>query len=435
MRYRNIAAVAVSTAVVASLVAACSSGGSSSSGGSGGGGGGGGGGRGPINVVQGKDNNNVLPTIAQMWNKDHPNEKVTFKQQSDKADDQLQDLQQHFQAKDPSYDVVSVDVIWTAQFAAQGWIEPLKGQYAMTNQKDLLPATLKAATYAGNQYAAPSSSDGGMLYYRKDLVSTPPKTWDELIADCKKAPAGTGCYAGQYANYEGLTCNATEAINSAGGVVVKEDGKTPNVDTPEAKKGLDFLVNGFKQGYIPKDAISFQEEQSLNAFQSGKLLFLRNWPYAVSLLKTSGASKVKDKFDIAPLPGSGSGEHATQGASTLGGHSWAISVYGKHKATAHDFLVFSESDAVQRINLTKATLAPVITSLYSDPALAAKFTYLPILLKSIQTAIPRPVTPFYPAVTKAIETNVYAALQGQKSTDQALKDLQAAINTAASGGG
>jgi multiple sugar transport system substrate-binding protein len=90
---------------------------------------------------------------------------------------------------------------------------------------------------------------------------------------------------------------------------------------------------------------------------------------------------------------------------------------------------------VQRNNLTKATFAPVITSLYSDPALAAKFTYLPILLKSIQTAIPRPVTPFYPAVTKAIETNVYAALQGQKSTDQALKDLQAAINTAASGGG
>ena len=432
MRYRNIAAVAVSTAVVASLVAACSSGGSSSSGGSGGGGGGG---RGPITVVQGKDNNNILPTLAEMWNKDHPNEKVTFKQQSDSADDQLQDLQQHFQAKDPNYDVVSVDVIWTAQFAAQGWIEALKGDLAMSNQKDLLPAPLRAATYAGNQYAAPSSSDGGMLYYRKDLVPTPPKTWDELIADCSKKTAGMDCYVGQFKNYEGLTCNATEAINTAGGVVVKEDGKTPNVDTPEAKKGLDFLVNGFKQGYIPKAALSYQEEGSLNAFQSGKALFLRNWPYAVSLLNTSGSSKVKGKFDIAPLPGSGSGEHATQGASTLGGHNWAISVYSKHKATAHDFLVFSESDAVQRVNLTKATLAPVISSLYTDPALTAKFTYLPILLKSIQTAVPRPVTPFYPAVTKAIETNVYAALQGQKSSEQALKDLQAAINTASSGGG
>ena len=137
MRYRNIAAVAVSTAVVASLAAACSSGSSSSSGGSGGGGSAGG--RGPITVVQGKDNSNTIPTLTQMWNSTHPNEKVTFKQQSDSADDQLSDLQQHFQAKDPNYDVVSVDVIWTAQFAAQGWIEPLKGQYAMTNQKDLLP--------------------------------------------------------------------------------------------------------------------------------------------------------------------------------------------------------------------------------------------------------------------------------------------------------
>ena len=63
-------------------------------------------------------------------------------------------------------------------------------------------------------------------------------------------------------------------------MVVKEDGKTPNVDTPEAKKGLDFLVNGFKQGYIPKEAIGFKETESLNAFQTGKLLFMRQWPYA-----------------------------------------------------------------------------------------------------------------------------------------------------------
>jgi multiple sugar transport system substrate-binding protein len=434
MRYRIIAAVAVSTAVVASLVTACSSGGSSSSGGSGGGGGGGGG-RGPITVVQGKDNSNVLPTLAQMWNKDHPNEKVTFKQQSDAADDQLQDLQQHFQAKDPNYDVVSVDVIWTAPFAAQGWIQPLKDQYALETSK-LLPATVKAATYGGTLFAAPFTSDGGMLYYRKDLVSTPPKTWDELIADCSKAKAaGIDCYAGQFFNYEGLTCNATEAVNTAGGEVVKEDGKTPNVDTPEAAKGLDFLVNGFKQGYIPKAAISYKETESLNSFQAGKLMFMRQWPYGVAILNTAGNSKVKGKFDIAPLPGSGSGEHATQGASTLGGHSWAMSTFSKHKATDLDFMKFAESNEVQKYMLTQASNAPTVTALYTDPTLVAKAPYLPVLLKSIQTAIPRPVTPFYPAVTKAIETNVYAALQGQKSSQQALKDLQAAINSASSGGG
>jgi len=382
-------------------------------------------------VVQGKDNSNTIPTLTQMWNSAHPNEKVTFKQQSAVADDQLTDLQQHFQAKDPNYDVVSVDVIWTAQFAAQGWIEPLKGQYAL-DTSTLLPATVKAATYSGTLFAAPSSSDGGMLYYRKDLVPTAPKTWDEMIADCSKKTAGMGCYAGQYKNYEGLTVNAAEAVNTAGGVFVKADGKTPNVDTPEAKKGLDFLVNGFKQGYIPQEAIGFTETESLADFESGKLLFMRQWPYGVSILNTDASSKVKGKFGISPLPGLTADK---PGASSLGGHSWAMSVYGKHKATALDFMKFSESDAVQKYLLTQASLAPVVSTLYTDPTLVAKAPYLPVLLQSIQNAVPRPVTPFYPAVTKAIETNVYAALQGQKSSEQALKDLQAAINSASSGGG
>ena len=44
--------------------------------------------------------------------------------------------------------------------------------------------------------------------------------------------------------------------------------------------------------------------------------------------------------------------------------------------------------------------------------------------------MPRPVTPFYPAVTKAIQDNAYAALKGEKSVDEALTDMQAAIKSA-----
>ncbi|MEO6702092.1 MAG: extracellular solute-binding protein, partial [Jatrophihabitantaceae bacterium] len=215
--------------------------------------------------------------------------------------------------------------------------------------------------------------------------------------------------------------------NAAGGVIVKDDGKTPNVNTPEAVKGLDFLVNGFKQGYIPKEALGFQETQSLNAFQAGQLVFMRNWPYADAILSGTG-SKVAGKFGIAPLPGPDG-----HGASSLGGHSLGISAYSKYPATDFDFLKFVESDQIQRNDLTQGTLAPVLTSLYSDAALVAKFPYLPTLLASIQTAVPRPVTPFYPAVTEAIETNAYAALQGQVSTQTALDNMQKAIQSATAG--
>jgi multiple sugar transport system substrate-binding protein len=374
-----------------------------------------------------------MPHLADAWNAGHPNEKVTIKQQSENADQQLSDLEQHFQAKDPGYDVVTVDVIWTAQFAAKGWIIPLTGQNALDTSA-LLGPTVKAATYNGTLYAAPYASDGGLLYYRKDLVPTAPTSWTALIADCQgKTTPGTitgskpGCYAGQFFKYEGLTVNAAEAINSAGGQIVQSDGKTPIVDSSQAATGLNFLVNGFKQGYIPKEALGFKETESLNAFEAGQLMFMRNWPYADAILKGTG-SKVIGKFDIAPLPGP-----TGQGASSLGGHSVAISAYSKYKATDLDFLKFVESNAVQSYNLAQGSLAPVISALYTDPTLVAKFPYLPTLLKSISTAVPRPVTPFYPAVTEAIETNVYAALQGTTSVESALKSLQAAIQSATAG--
>jgi multiple sugar transport system substrate-binding protein len=428
MQYRRLvkgAAGAVAVILTVAVAAGCSS--SKKKNDNGGGGGAGAGDRGPITMVQGKDTSGILPPLAALWNKDHPTEKVTMVQQTDQADQQHDDLVHHFQARSSDYDVMSVDVIWTAEFAAKQWLVPLKGDFAL-NTDNLLAGPVKAATYNGTLYAAPETSDGGLLYYRKDLVPTAPTTFAELISDCAKKTAGMACYSGQFAKYEGLTCNASEAINSAGGEIVKADGKTPDVDTDQAKQGLDFLVNGFKQGYIAKEAITYQEEDSRNAFQSGKALFLRNWPYVYNHLAQDKDSKVKDKFGVAPLPGLNG-----PGTSTLGGHNFAISQYSKHKGTALDFLKFIMSAPAQNLLLNVGSLAPVLKASYSDPALIAKFGYLPTLEKSIDTAIPRPVTPFYPAVTQTIETNVYQALQGSLSVDAALKNIQAGITEAAAG--
>ena len=135
----------------------------------------------------------------------------------------------------------------------------------------LLAPTVKSGTYNGTQYAAPQTSDGGILYYRKDLVPTPPKTWDEMLKDCDIAKAkGIGCYAGQFAKYEGLTVNVAEAINTNGGTIVGDDGKTVTVDSAEANAGLTRLVDGFKNGQIPAEAITYQEEQGRAGVRGGQ---------------------------------------------------------------------------------------------------------------------------------------------------------------------
>jgi len=416
-------------AVLALLATGCGGGGGGGGSSSGGDAGQGLTGRGPITYVAGKDNNNVNRPTIEKWNAAHPDEKVTFKEQTDAADQQHDDLVQHFQAKDANYDVVSVDVIWTAEFAAKGWLQPLKDQLAIDTSK-MLPATVKTGTYNNTLFAVPYASDGGLLYYRKDLVPNPPKTWDEMMSMCSIAKKNNmDCYAGQTAKYEGLTVNAAEAINTAGGKIVGDDGKTPQVNSAESAKGLSRLADAYKNGNIPKQAITYQEEQGRLSFEAGKLLFLRNWPYVYSLATTDKSSKVKDKFGIAPLPGD-----SGPGASSLGGHDAAISVYSKNKATAADFIKFWTSEETGRYFATQGSLAPVLASLYDDPALIKKLAYLPTLKTSIENAVPRPVTPFYPAVTKAVQDNAYAAIKGDKSVQQSLTDMQAAIQAAGQGG-
>ncbi|PPJ32501.1 ABC transporter substrate-binding protein [Nocardia nova] len=385
------------------------------------------GGRGPITYVEGKDTTETgaVKQLIDRWNAAHPNEQVTFKEQSNDASQQYDDLAQHMRAKQSDYDVMALDVPWTAEFAAKGWIQPLKDSFAL-DTSTLLSPTVASATYQGTLYAAPRNTNGGLLYYRKDLVPNPPKTWPELLTDCNIArDHGIGCYAGQFAPYEGLTVNAAEVINAYGGSFVGPDGKTATVNSPQSRAGLQVLTDAYKNGDIPKEAISYKEPESQNAFASGKLLFLRTWPNFYGVAQAD-SSAVKGNFGVSPLPGKDG-----IGASTLGGYNAAISAYSKHKATALDFLRFLISEDAQRI-VAEGAFPSVRSSMYDDPALIAKFPYLPALKDSIASAVPRPVTPFYPAVSKAIQDNAYAALTGKKSVDDAIIGMQKGIEAAGS---
>jgi multiple sugar transport system substrate-binding protein len=381
---------------------------------------------GPITLVQGKDTSGFVQGVLDDWNKDHPNEKARLIELPTDADSQREKMIQNAQTKSDAYDVLSTDVVWTSEFAANRVIIPLPESEFPLDQ--MLKPVVETTKYLGKMYAAPSTSDGGMLYYRTDLlkaagISDPPATWDELIADCKKIQAtpqgkGLACYAGQFEKYEGLTVNASEVIGGAGGEVTDANGK-PNVDTPEAAKGLDFLVNGFKEGYVPKEAITYKEEEGRASFQAGKLIFHRNWPYVYNLANGDEGTKVKGKFAVSPLPGLDG-----PGASSLGGHNFGISTYSKHKKSALDFIKFMTSEDRQKKNLELASQAPTISSLYDDKALQEKYPYLPTLRDSINSAVPRPKVVAYGDASTAVQDAAYAALTGTKSTTDALKGLQ-----------
>jgi multiple sugar transport system substrate-binding protein len=381
--------------------------------------------KGPINYVQGKDTSGNVAAIIKKWNDANPNEKVSLIELSESADEQRAAMIKNAESKGGSnYDVLSVDVVWTAEFAANGYLAEMPSSLDMSGY---LKAAVDSGTYFNKLYAFPSTSDGAMLYYRKDLltaagINAAPKTWDEMKADCAavKAKGVTiDCYGGQFQKYEGLTCNFAEMINSAGGEFLSADGK-PTVNSDKAVAGVKWAVDAFNDGTIPKAELTWKEEESRKAFQDGKLLFLRNWPYVYSLAnKTDGSSSVNGKFGIAPIPGL-----TGPGVSTLGGHNMGISKFTKNKGTALAFVKWWNSAENQKANTIATSNAPTWVALYTDPELTSKFEYLPVLKSSIDNAKARPKAVKYGDVTLAIQDAAYSALNGQTAPKAAMDALQ-----------
>ena len=184
-RVRRLMVVGAALALAAGM-GACSSSSNSSSGTSGGSGQFTG--RGPITLASGKDTSGVYAQQFAKWNKDHPNEQVRLVELPESADQQLQQMVQNAQSKSDAYSVLFLDVVWTAEFAANQWVEPLpENQFPL--DKMLAPA-VSTTKYFGKLYGVPYASDGGLLYYRTDLmkaanITDPPKTWADMEADCK----------------------------------------------------------------------------------------------------------------------------------------------------------------------------------------------------------------------------------------------------------
>jgi multiple sugar transport system substrate-binding protein len=378
---------------------------------------------GPITFAIGKDNPGWLQGVITGWNKQNPNQKVTLLLLPEASNDQLAQLVANLQAKSDEYDVIDMDVIWTAEFASNGWIIPLpESQFPLG---DFLKPAVDTAMYQGRLYAVPDYSNADLLYYRKDILAKagkqPPRTWAQLqqLAETVAPKYGLDGYAGTFAPYEGLTVNFAEAVQSAGGAILSPEGTKVTVNSARALAGLEFLVNGFQQGWIPKVTLTYEEESAQQAFEAGKFLFLDNWPDVYGALSAPGPdNQVYGKFGVAALPGPDG-----TGSSSLGGANLAISAYSQHQRTALNFIKYMTDLANEKQMLEQGAFPPVWTQLYTDKSLIRSYPYLPVLEQAINSAQPRPAITNYDQASLAISSAVYEALTRQEKPQQALTEM------------
>lgn len=378
-------------------------------------------GRGPMTLATADDLTRYLDPLLEDWNDAHPDEQVTVVELPESADETRSQMITDLRSASPRYDILNIDVAWTSEFAAAGWIAPLdRDRFPL---QTFLPPVVDTATFDGQLYAVPYVTNAGLLYYRKDILEQegedPPRTWAELARQARTiAPEyGLDGYAGQFLPYEGLTANLTEAVLSAGGSLLADEGARVTVDA-RVREGLEFLADGVREGWIPRKSLSYKEEESREAFQSGKLLFLRNWPYVYSMAGQQG-SAVAGEYGTVPLPGPDG-----PGTSVLGGSNLAVSEGSRNARSAADLMAYLTSAPAQRRVLTEGGLPPVRADLYRDPELVRDHPYLPILRRSILSAEPRTKSPRYDQVTLAVQAVAHDVLALRQTPAEAVARLK-----------
>jgi multiple sugar transport system substrate-binding protein len=377
--------------------------------------------KGTVTMCAGKDTSGALTEAIELFNKQHEADglKVVKRELAADATEVRNQFIQRAQAKSDECDVLQSDIIWTAEFAQQGWIMDLS-DYAKPRKDEFIPSTLSSYDYDGKLWGLPQVTGAGLLYRRTDQVEDEPASWQQLY---EEGAANDG-FAYQGAPYEGLTCNFVELSSAAGGRILSEDGTKAEFDSPENLKALKLMVDGMKSGGAVKASRTYMEEPARIAFESGKATFMRNWSYAYALGKK--ATKVKDKLAVSPLPpfeGGGKG-------GVLGGNGPVVSAFTDVPEASIVWLDFWTSEETLKRNAAKYSLPPTMPQLYDDAGVQETMPYAKQLLTAVENATTRPVSPVYSQISQAVFQNVNKAIAGQSSPEDALERGQEQIEQA-----
>jgi multiple sugar transport system substrate-binding protein len=335
-------------------------------------------------------------------------------------------------AGDKNIDIINMDTIWTPEFAEAGWLRQLTGAEEQDALEDVLDGPKASVQWKNKTYAVPLNTNAQLLWYRKDLVPTPPETWDEMIAMAKKLPAGEGNILEQGQKYEGYVVWFNNLVSSAGGTIVNAEGR-PTLDD-KAVKAAEIIKEVATSGRSDPSLSTAQEDPSRLAFEGGHGAFLLNWPYVYAAARTDGktnptAKKVFENMGYARWPGVTKGEPSRV---SIGGANLGIPKTGRNPELATQAALCMTSAKWQAEEAINDGLPPVMNSTYDDAKVREVYPFADLLREQLKDSVVRPPTPSYSDVTLAIQDSLHppASINPQKAIDT----LRSRLNTLADGG-
>lgn len=364
----------------------------------------------------------------------------------DTADDQLTYVQTRLAAEDTSLDVIGMDVIWTALFVENGWLINLDDYLAPNEMDNYVGGMVDSGEYQGSQWAYPYFFNLGVLFYRKDLLTTygydenDITTWADLkdvandILDKEDDPDLVG-YVAQFDNYEGGTVNFQEWIGSNGATTIFDSEGNPEVNSQDAIDALAFLKGLIAPEdttdlrstdyIIAREALTYTEGTSEGKWSDGEAIFCRQWPYVYAITIANPLLNGTDmtgynQFGVAPIPTfSGATDEKS---SCVGGAILGISSYSENKDAAFNLTKWLCLNESQYYALETYGHFPALKETFTT--LPPGYEYVEDFYLASDVTLARPKHPKYPDISDAISDRFTEIISCQKSAEVGLNDLQ-----------
>lgn len=366
-----------------------------------------------------------LSRLIRDFEAEHPGVRVREEILPASTDEQHQFYVINLAAEAADFDVLDMDIIWVPEFARAGWLVDLTPHIPAQELAQLNPSALAADWLGGRLFAVPWFVDAGVLYYRQDLLEKygfqAPRTYPELLEQARYilAHEQQGSLQGfiwQGMQYEGLVCVALEFIRGNGGDVLGPGARVALTEPPTLE-ALTFMAELIRpSGVTPPLVTTLNEEGARYVFQSGRALFMRNWPYAWGLLNQP-ESPVAGRVGMTTVP------HfpGHTSAPTLGGFHLGVNAYSAHPQEAMAFVRFMMSEPAQKDIILNVGVLAAHREVYRDPQVQAALPFLEALLPSLEQVEPRPVTPYYLMISQILQPELSAVVTGIRSPEQAME--------------
>lgn len=296
------------------------------------------------------------------------------------------------------------------------------GEQSAANNSEI---AVKATSYDGVQYGYPRSVETYAMFYNKDLVPTPPKTFDEVkefAAKFNDKKANKYAYMWEIDNFY----FAYSFLATTGGYIFGKDG----TDKTDIGLNNDGAVQGAKfYGELAKSVLPLKTgdvnyDIKKGLFTSGTLAMDINGPWATADYKKAGI-----KLGVAPIP-------TIDGKPTVsfaGIKAWYVNAFSKYPNAARLFADFASTKEAQLQDFKTTGALPVNKEAMEDAAVKNDEIAMGFL-EQFKNSQPMPTIPEMGSIwdpAKAAMSEIWNnGADAKQKLENAVKQITDSINSA-----